>query len=106
MAKNTLNLFSKLDIEKALKESIQETADSMVDEITEQAIKAIQEEAVAFIESRREELIKDLQAEIDSTENYKIKIRNRIYIFLLTASSSFIVSLEKRFAEKIRAQQG
>ena len=106
MAKDLSNVFGKLNVETALKEAIQETADSMVDEIVNQSVEAIRQEAVVFIENRREDLIKELQAEIDTTDNYNVKIRNRIYIFLLSMASSFIVSLEKRFAEKLRAQQG
>ena len=106
MAKDLSNVFGKLNVETALKEAIQETADSMVDEIVNQAVEVIRQEAVVFIENRREDLIKELQAEIDTTDNYNVKIRNRIYIFLLSMASSFIVSLEKRFPEKLRAQQG
>lgn len=106
MAKDLSKVFGKMNVETALKEAIQETADSMVDEIVNQAVEAIRQEAVVFIETRREELIKELQAEIETTANYNIKIRNRVYIFLLTMASSFIVSLEKRFSEKLRAQQG
>nr|DAR84643.1 MAG TPA: hypothetical protein [Caudoviricetes sp.] len=106
MAKDLSKVFGKINVETALKEAIQETADSMVDEIVNQAVEAIRQEAVVFIETRREELIKELQAEIETTANYNIKIRNRVYIFLLTMASSFIVSLEKRFSEKLRAQQG
>ena len=106
MAKDLSKVFGKINVETALKEAIQETADAMVDEIVNQAVEAIRQEAVVFIETRREELIKELQAEIETTANYNIKIRNRVYIFLLTMASSFIVSLEKRFSEKLRAQQG
>ena len=74
MAKSTdlAKMFDKDNIQNAFKEALQETADSMVDEITEQAIRAIQEEAVVFLEARKDELIKDLQAEIDATDNYHI----------------------------------
>ena len=107
MAKSTdlAKMFDKDNIQNAFKEALQETADSMVDEITEQAIRAIQEEAVVFLEARKDELIKGLQAEIDATDNYHIKMRNRIYIFLLLASTGFLTQLEKRFSEKIRAQK-
>lgn len=106
MAKiDSKNFLGTLNIESAFKEALQETADSMVEEITEQAIKAIQEEAVVFIEARRDDLVAELQAEIEATTNYNIKIRNRIFIFLLMMSTTFITSMEKRFAEKLRAQK-
>lgn len=105
MTKKSSRLLGNINIEAAFKEALQETADSMVDEITEQAIKALQEEAVVFIEARREELVAELQEEIDKTDNYKIKIRNRIYIFLLMMSTTFLTGMEKRFAEKLRAQK-
>ena len=103
--KDLAKLLDKGTIQAAFQEALQETADSMVDEITQQAVAMIRDEAVDFLEARKEELIKQLQAEIETTESYHVKIRNRIYIFLLVASTGFLTQLEQRFSEKIRAQK-
>ena len=101
--KDLAKLLDKGTIQAAFQEALQETADSMVDEITQQAVAMIRDEAVVFLEARKEELIKQLQ--IETTESYHVKIRNRIYIFLLVASTGFLTQLEQRFSEKIRAQK-
>ena len=103
--KDLAKLLDKGTIQAAFQEALQETADSMVDEITQQAVAMIRDEAVVFLEARKEELIKQLQAEIETTESYHVKIRNRIYIVLLVASTGFLTQLEQRFSEKIRAQK-
>ena len=103
--KDLAKLLDKGNIQAAFQEALKEAADSMVDEITEQAVAMIRDEAVVFLEARKGELIKQLQAEIETTESYHVKIRNRIYIFLLVASTGFLKQLEERFAEKIRAQK-
>ena len=67
--KDLAKLLDKGNIQAAFQEALKETADSMVDEITEQAVAMIRDEAVVFLEARKGELIKQLQAEIETTES-------------------------------------
>ena len=60
--KDLAKLLDKGNIQAAFQEALKETADSMVDEITEQAVAMIRDEAVVFLEARKEELIKQLKA--------------------------------------------
>ena len=66
--KDLAKLLDKGNIQAAFQEALKETADSMVDEITEQAVAMIRDEAVVFLEARKGELIKQHQDEIETTE--------------------------------------
>ena len=97
------------DLSKAMEGVVKDFTDEMVKDVTEEVVKQIMKTASKSFDSYKLSIIEELSNEISITDSLGVKIRNRIYLYLLNntefleeMNESILRNLEQSIRKSIR----
>ena len=104
MSTEIKDAMSKVDIGSLVSDTFKDVAAEVAQELRTQAAKAIRESLDIYVEANKQTLIDALNKEADESSSAGVKLRNKLYVFLLNIASVIIKKVEEHVLQAVNGE--